>query len=49
MTPMTSFRQLSGEAVVGVELKVEHFGEGFDSEEARRKRVNRKKRAVRFI
>ena len=39
MTPVTSFRQLSGEGVVGVELKEERCGEGFGRVEARRKRV----------
>ena len=29
MTPVTSFRQLSDEGVVGVELKEERCGEGF--------------------
>ena len=34
---MTSFRQLSNEGFVGVELKVERCGEGFGGVEARRK------------
>jgi hypothetical protein len=46
---VTSFRQLSGEVVIGVELKVEHYGEGLGGEEVRRKRVKRKIVAVRFI
>jgi hypothetical protein len=29
---MTTFRQLSGEGVVGVELKEEHYGEGFEGD-----------------
>ena len=49
MTPVTSFWQLSGEGVIGVELKVEHYGEGFVGGRARAKRVKWKQGEARFI
>ena len=37
MSLVTSFWQLSGEGVIGVELNVEHCGEGFGGEEGEEK------------
>ena len=49
MTLVTSFWQLSGEGVVGIKLKMEHCGEGFDGERARRRREDKEDSGAVYI